>query len=52
MRRGCEISDRRLELADARGDGKPTEEAELWQKRHKLGAECTLTKEAAFSLYG
>ncbi|HEY2931884.1 MAG TPA: DUF4872 domain-containing protein [Acidobacteriota bacterium] len=51
VRQACEISDRRLELGDAHGESISKESSELWQKRHKLAAECKLTKEAALSLY-
>jgi hypothetical protein len=51
VRQACEIADRRLELGDAHGVVS-RESAELWQKRHRLAAECELTRDAALALYG
>jgi len=51
VRQACEIADRRLELSDAEGGGASKELSALWQKRHQLGAECKLTREAAQVLY-
>ena len=49
VRQACEISDRRPELTDEAGP--PEQLAQLWQKRHKLGEECRLTREAAREVY-
>ena len=51
VRQSCEIADRRLELQDTYDESSTSESAELWRKRHKLGGECKLTKDAALSLY-
>jgi Butirosin biosynthesis protein H, N-terminal/Domain of unknown function (DUF4872) len=51
VRQACEISDRRVELGDAHGDGISRESKELWEKRHQLGEQCRLGKDAALALY-
>jgi hypothetical protein len=51
VRRACEIVDRRLELADAQAGDISKESGELWASRHRLAAECQLTREATRSLY-
>lgn len=50
VRRGCELSDRRSELLDAKGGACADEMRALWRKRRALGAECTLAGAPAADL--
>lgn len=52
IRDACEISNRRVELGDAASAGESADAAALWQARHRLAADCRLSKDAALALYG
>lgn len=51
VRQACEVVDRRLELADGQSGDISDESAGLWARRHRLAADCRLTKDAARALY-